>query len=130
MQREDVLGRLDDLVVVKSLNILFAHALDVERVARYKMFEAFNALRRTNEPAGAAAHHINLARLFVRLAHGVAITDRASRGKTIRLGTLGPLAGDNADDLRDHIACPLHDHGIADAHVLAIDLVLVVQCGV
>src|SRR5438067_1772808 len=34
-----------------------------------------------------------------------------------------------ADDLRDDIACPLHDDGVALADVLAIDVLLVVQRG-
>ena len=35
----------------------------------------------------------------------------------------------HGDDLRDHVASPLQHHGVADADVLAGDLVLVVQCG-
>jgi len=34
---------------------------------------------------------------------------------------------DRADDLGNHVAGAAHDHGVADAHVLAVDLVLVVQ---
>ena len=37
--------------------------------------------------------------------------------------------GDDAEDLRDHVAGPLQHHGVADADVLAGDLVLVVQRG-
>ena len=36
----------------------------------------------------------------------------------------------NLDDLRDHVAGALHHHRVADPHVLAGDLVLVVQGGV
>ena len=32
-----------------------------------------------------------------------------------------------ANHLRDHIAGPLHDHGVADANVLAVDVLFVVQ---
>src|SRR5512139_2727938 len=39
----------------------------------------------------------------------------------------GPPAFDDLDDLGDHVARPLHDHGVADADVLLGDLVFVVQ---
>ena len=51
-------------------------------------------------------------------------------GELVGLGALRPLVGDDADDLRDDVAGALHDHRVADAHVLARDLVLVVQRGV
>jgi hypothetical protein len=37
---------------------------------------------------------------------------------------------DRADHLGDHVAGPAHHHPVADAHVLAVDLALVVQRGV
>jgi hypothetical protein len=41
-----------------------------------------------------------------------------------------PLVQHRPDDLRDHVAGPLQDHRVADPHVLAGDLVGVVQGGV
>ena len=38
-----------------------------------------------------------------------------------------PLLLDDLDDLRNDVAGALHDDGVADAHILARDLVLVVQ---
>src|SRR4051794_20703896 len=38
------------------------------------------------------------------------------------------LRGDDLDDLGNHLARALNDHGVADPHVLAADLVFVVQC--
>ena len=43
------------------------------------------------------------------------------------MAPLRPLVGDDADDLRNDVAGALHDDRVADAHVLALDLVLVVQ---
>ena len=48
-------------------------------------------------------------------------------GKHERLRVRRALLQDHAEDLRDHVAGALHNHGVADAHVLAGDLVLVVQ---
>ncbi len=41
----------------------------------------------------------------------------------------GPEAGYRSDHLGNDIACPTYDHRVADADVLAVNLVLVVQCG-
>src|SRR3546814_21006162 len=56
-------------------------------------------------------------------------------GRTVRreyegYGVFRPALHHHTDDLRDHIAGALHDHRIADAHVLAGDLILVLQGGV
>ena len=48
----------------------------------------------------------------------------------VGLGAGGPLVEHDFENLRDHVARALHDDGVADAHVLARDLVLVVQRGV
>ena len=79
------------------------------------------------EPAGAAPHHVGAARSLVDLAHGRAAAGRADLRELVGLGALGPLVGDDAHDLRDDVAGAAHDHRVADADVLARDLVLVVQ---
>ncbi len=68
--------------------------------------------RRTTSPGG---------------AHGKAAADRAVIRGDERLGTGGAALGHHRDDLRDHVAGALQHHGVADAHILAGDLVLVVQ---
>ena len=118
-------------VVEEDLDLLLAQALDVEGVARDEMLQALDRLRRADEAAGAAAHHVDLAGLLVDLAHGVAAADRAdARGTDRALRPCGRLSEHDAEDLRDDVAGALHDHRVADAHVLARDLVLVVQRGV
>ena len=46
------------------------------------------------------------------------------------MSTFGAALGKHAHHFRDDVARASHDHGIADPHVLALDLVLIVQGGV
>ena len=50
--------------------------------------------------------------------------------KHVRLRAGRPLVEHDLENLRDDVAGALHHHRVADAHVLARDLVLVVQGGV
>ena len=70
----------------KSLDIGAAQAFDVERVAADEMLEPLDRLRRTDEPARAAAVDVFLAGLLVHLAHGMAAAGGAFVRKLIRLG--------------------------------------------
>ena len=94
------------------------------------MLEAFHRLRRADEPPRAAAHHIGLAGFLVDLAQRRRAADRADVRELIGLAVLGPLLQANFEDLRNDVARPLHDDGVADADVLPRDLVLVVERGV
>ena len=85
------------------------------------MDQPLDALRRADQAAGAAPH-----RLAGR-AHRVAAADRADLGEHEGLRVLRPPFGHHGNDLRDHVAGALQHHGVADADVLAGDLVLVVQ---
>ena len=129
-KREDVRRRLDQPIVVEDLDVLLAKSLDVEGVARHEMLEPLGPLRRADQAAGAAPDHILLAGGWIDLAHGVAAAGRADRGKAESLGALRPLLFNDAENLRNDVAGALDDHRVADAHVLARDLVLVVQRGV
>ncbi len=51
-------------------------------------------------------------------------------GKGVGLGAFGALVQHHLDDLRDHVAGALQDHGVAHADVLARDLIGIVQGGV
>ena len=88
------------------------------------MAKPLDLLRGADEPAGAAAHRLAF------LAHRVAAADRAFVGKCIGLGGLRALLQHHAQNLRDDVARALDGDGVADAHVLARDLVLVVQAGI
>src|SRR5581483_3792484 len=81
-------------------------------------------LRGADQPAGAAAHR------FAGRAQRRAATDGTVLGVDVLLRALRPFLRNNGDDLRNDVAGALQDDGVADAHVLAFDLVLVVQRGV
>ena len=51
-------------------------------------------------------------------------------GNLIGLGALGPLFGNDAQNLRDHVAGALDHHRVADARIQPFDLVFIVQGGV
>ena len=93
------------------------------------MFQPLLGLGGADETSGAAADDVGLAAL-VDLAHGRAVAFGAGVGKCIGLGAGGTLRQHDLDDLRDDVAGALDDDGVADADVLAVDLVLVVQRGV
>ena len=63
----------------------------------------------------------------IDLARGVAAAGRADIGKDESFRALRALLFNRSENLRDDIARPLHDHRVADPHVLARDLVLVMQ---
>ena len=69
-----------------------------------------------------------LAGFLVNLAQRGRAADRTGFQGTCRVRRLGrALVAHGLDDLRDDVAGPLHHDGVADPHVLAGDLVLVVQ---
>src|ERR1700722_6453210 len=68
LQGENVCRRADQTFGEKELDQFFAQSLDVEGVAGREMLETFDRLRWTDERAGAAAHDILFACLFVDLA--------------------------------------------------------------
>jgi hypothetical protein len=99
------------------------------------MAQSFDLLRRTNKTTGAAAHRLAL------LAHRMAAAGRARLWKFIGLRVLRPLVEHNVQHLRDHVAGALDHHRIPDADIDtaadriavvsdALDIVLVMQCGV
>ena len=91
------------------------------------MLEPLDGLRRADQTAGAPPVDVHLSRLLVHLAHGIAAAGRTFVRKNIRLGASWPFFQDHAHDLRDHVACPLHDDRIAEADILSRDFVFIVQ---
>ena len=126
-QREDVGRPLDPAALEEQLDLLVAQAFDVEGEARGKMLQALHHLGAADEAAGAAAHHVLLAGARIDLAHRMAAAHRADLREYVGLRTRRPLLQHDAEHLRDDIAGALDAHGVADPHVLAGDLVLVVQ---
>ncbi len=111
--------RVDELV-----DELVAQALDVHRAAAREMQQRLLALRGADQSAGAARDRLAFESQHRRPAFG------ALRRHDERLRILRPALGQHTNDFGDHVAGAAHDDGIADVHVLATHLVLVVQRGV
>ena len=129
-QREDVGGAHDAALGIEQLDPFIAEAFDVEGVAGDEVFQPLLGLGGANQPARAAAHDICFARSLVHFALSGTATDRALTRKNIGDAAGRALVLDDADHLGDDVAGALHHDGIADADVLAGDLVLVVERGV
>src|SRR3984957_7459796 len=136
-QRENISRRADQTLGEKEFDQFFAQSLDVESVAGCEMLEAFDRLRRTDERAGAAAHDVRDPRLLIDLAQSRRSADRADEvslvvlRKYVRLRfRMRPLVKNDGENLRNHVAGALHQNRVADAHVLARNLILIVQSGV
>src|SRR3546814_15035819 len=82
------------------------------------MAQALHGLGRAADPAAAASPHI-LGAAGIGLAHRRLTADRTFGREDEGYGVFRPALHHHTDDLRDHIAGALHDHRIADAHLLA-----------
>ena len=91
------------------------------------MLETLLGLSRAGETARAAAHDVLRSVLRIGIAHRDRSARRAVIGEFVRLARCGAFLEDDAYNLWDHVAGPLNDDGIADPHVFARDLILVVQ---
>src|SRR5438874_7124736 len=120
---EDVAGLADQPVLPEGADVLLAETLDVEIVARHEVLQALDRLCRADQAAGAAP------RRHAGLTHREAVADGTMIRELVRLGIFRAAFEDDADDLRDDIAGPLHDDRVALPRILALDLVLVVQGG-
>ena len=119
LQAEDVGGAFEPAKREKLVDGLLAQPLDVERGAGDEVLEPLGALRRANQPAGAA--HIDLAFFGHRLAAAFGAVIRKSIGRALL------FPGQVLDHLRDHVAGALDHHPVAGAHPQPRDLVAVVQ---
>ena len=98
-----------------------AQALDIHGPAGTEMDEPLIALKRT---FGLDAEGVALALGPHQRGSQRARTDN---GEMPRLGALGAQRRHRPDHLGDHVARPAHDDGVAGAHILGGDLILVVQ---
>ncbi len=81
-----------------------------------------------DELAGAAAHDVGDSPVFSSISRSAAEPQTGQVfGKLVGFGAWRALVEHDLDDLRDDVAGPLHHDRVADPHVLAGDLVLVVQ---
>ena len=98
-----------------------AEPFDIKGAAGYEMFQLFRRLGRAGVAAGAAPGDLALA------ADSRAAAFRAGVGHLEGLGVFWALVGHHFNHLRDHVAGALYNHGVANAHVFASDLVLVME---
>ena len=120
-QLVDVGRRVHEAAVDQLIDQLVAQALDIHRAPAGEMQQRLLALRRAHQPARAARDRL------VGQPHHRRAAFRAARGHHESPRPGRPLLGQHAHDLRNDVAGAAHDDGVADAHVLAPDLVLVVQ---
>ena len=82
-------GDANQAVVVEGLDDCFSPRPSMSKALRETKWRSCStALRRTDEPAGAAAHRIDLAGLRVDLAHRMAAAGRADLREDVGLGAL------------------------------------------
>src|SRR5580692_9239015 len=121
LEPEDIAGAADEAVSPERGDMLRAHSLDIETVARDKMLQSFDRLRGADQTSSAA----------LRDKAGLANDETAASGtfvrKLVRRRIGRPLIQDDRDNLRDHVTGALDDDRIALADVLTLDLVFVMQ---
>src|SRR5262249_62302627 len=105
-QGEDVGWLQDAALVVEGLDLLLAQPLDVEGVPRYEMLQPLLGLRRADEAAGAAPHHVDATRLFVHLPHRGAAAGGAGLRPLVGFWALRALFGHHAQPLRGDLLRP------------------------
>ena len=121
-------GERREFALDQLLDELVAEALDVHRPAAGEVPQRLLALGPAGEPAGAAGD-----RLALDAARPPSCTPgsaSAARPGASRLDSSGRCFEHDAHHLGNHIARAAHDHRVADAHVLAMHLVDVVQSDV
>ena len=122
LQPVEVGDRLHEPGIDELVDELLAKALDVHRPPAREMADRLLALGRAAEAGRAAGRRLPLDPDRGGAAHrtlGGHLEARRARGAA--LGVRRP------QDLRDHVPGPPHHHPVAHPHVLAGDLVLVVQ---
>ena len=110
--------RVDELV-----DELVAQALDVERAAAREVQQRLLALRRAERARRCSARPPRPGRRTIADPHS---GQRVGIANALRVRAAACSSSD-AHDLGNHVAGAADDHRVADVHVLAPDLVLVVQ---
>ena len=107
-------------------NLLIAEPFHIKRLTRHKMLEPFARLRLACQTARAAQHDIRVA-VFAQIAGCRRAAGRTFIWKGERLRSAWARLGHHAHNLRYHIASALYDHRVANTHILAGNLIGVVQ---
>ncbi|OPZ11239.1 MAG: hypothetical protein BWZ07_02136 [Alphaproteobacteria bacterium ADurb.BinA280] len=106
------------------LDQAITETFDVHSASRRKMEDRLLALRRTEQPAGAANHCLPLRPLGGRVARRAA----SRKNKSLRRGW--PSFQKHRHHFGNDVACTSNDYRIANSHIKPRDLIGVVQCGI
>ena len=124
VEAEEVERRLAMAVADERLGDDFSQTIEVERLAGGEVFDAGDGLRGALEIRAAPGDEAFL------------LADRSAAGRAFsvdavveRIGNRALRVADDLDDGGDDFSGFFHEHGRAEADVLAVDLVLVVQRG-
>ena len=88
------------------------------------MLDGFTLLGPTDQPTGATGHHLIIA------AQNVATTHRAGRRQGNILGVRRAALWQRPHHLGNHIAGPVHHHGVTNTDIQALNFIDIVQRGV
>src|SRR5690606_35318812 len=124
VQAKNVGRFFDPDATVEGYELFFYKIFNLKSAARDKMLKTFHYL----SDAAQAPRTAPLDLVALTHGFGTAIRDMVREHERDRVRP--PLVGDNAQDLRNHIAGSLQRHCVADADVQPFDLVFVVQGGV
>ena len=121
VQPEQISRRMDQARVHQLVDNLVTQPFDVERAPAGKVQQRLLALCAAHESAGAACHRLALLAIHMRRAH------RAAHRHLEYLRVTRTAVGNDRDHLGNHVAGTPDDDGVANANVLAANLVLVMQ---
>src|SRR5207244_1311266 len=118
--REEITGLVHVSVLDELVDDRGPKALDVQRRTGREVQQLLATLRRAQR-VETPPHRLSL------LAHQLRVAGRAPFLHAPWFGAPGALLDHHAHDLGNDVAGLVQDHGVSDAHVLAGDLILVVQ---
>ena len=125
-QREEVERGPAEFAADESLGHGFADSLDVQRLARGELLDLGHGLGGAFEIGAAPGDKAFF--LGYRSAAGRTLSSDVLQQREWP-GSGGALPGDHLDDGRNDLSSLLDDYGVADADVLPLDFLLVVQGG-
>ena len=116
IEAEQIGGGLHQSLVHQLLDNLVAKAVHIHGATGSKVLDRLLALRLAEQATGAACNRLSFQPLHCRATH-------RALGREENFARINrALCLYHGNDLRDHVPCPAHDHGIADHDAKALDL--------
>ncbi len=124
IEAEEIGGSLHQSLVYQLLDNLVAKAVHIHGATGGEVLDRLLTLRLAEQATGAAGNRLAFQPFYRRATH-------RALGREENFPRINrALCLYHGHDLRDHVPCPAHDHGITDHDAKALDLVGVVQSGV